>query len=52
MLARCQMKVLPLHEMVGNYALQPFWNDGHHTGLYTWEYLKRLCVPETAKHDG
>ncbi len=39
-------------ELVGNYALQPFWTDGHHTGLYTWEYLKRLCVPETARHDG
>src|SRR5258706_16367082 len=33
-------------ELVGNYALQPFWDDGHHTGIYTWEYLKRLCVPE------
>lgn len=28
---------------VGNYALQFFWEDGHHTGLYTWDYLKRLC---------
>ena len=33
-------------QLVGNYALQPFWEDGHHTGIYTWEYLKRLCVPE------
>lgn len=33
-------------EMVGNYALQPFWDDGHHTGIYTFEYLRRLCVPE------
>jgi len=32
-------------ELVGNYALQPFWEDGHHTGIYTWEYLKRLCPP-------
>jgi DUF971 family protein len=30
-------------EMVGNYALQPVWDDGHSTGIYTWEYLKRLC---------
>jgi DUF971 family protein len=28
---------------VGNYALQPFWSDQHHTGIYTWDYLKRLC---------
>ena len=33
-------------ELVGNYALQPFWDDGHHTGIYTWEYLRRLCVPD------
>lgn len=33
-------------EMVGNYALQPFWDDGHHTGIYTFEYLHRLCPPE------
>lgn len=32
--------------MVGNYALQPFWDDGHHTGIYTWDYLKRLCPRE------
>ena len=28
---------------VGNYALQPEWSDGHHTGLYTWGYLRGLC---------
>ncbi|MEP7288790.1 MAG: DUF971 domain-containing protein [Chloroflexota bacterium] len=36
-------------ELVGNYALQPVWEDGHHTGIYTWEYLKHLCVPETKR---
>ncbi len=30
-------------DMIGNYALQPTWDDGHHTGIYTWEYLRRLC---------
>ncbi|MBN1964972.1 MAG: DUF971 domain-containing protein [Anaerolineae bacterium] len=35
-------------EVVGNYALQFFWDDGHHTGIYTWEYLYRLCPPEDA----
>ncbi len=29
--------------MVGNYAVQPSWDDGHHTGIYTWDYLRRLC---------
>jgi DUF971 family protein len=33
-------------ELVGNYALQPVWDDGHSTGLYSWEYLRRLC-PES-----
>lgn len=27
---------------VGNYALQPSWDDGHNTGIYTWEYLRHL----------
>lgn len=30
-------------EVIGNYALQPSWDDGHHTGIYTWDYLSRLC---------
>ncbi len=33
-------------EIVGNYALQFFWDDGHHTGIYTWDYLYRLCPGE------
>lgn len=30
-------------EAVGNYALLPVWADGHRFGIYTWEYLRRLC---------
>lgn len=30
-------------EMIGNYAIQFYWDDGHHTGIYTWEYLFHLC---------
>ena len=33
-------------ELVGNYALQFFWDDGHHTGIYTWDYLQKLCPVE------
>ena len=29
-------------EQVGHYAIQPTFDDGHDTGLYTWEYLYRL----------
>jgi DUF971 family protein len=28
---------------VGNYALQFGWSDGHATGIYSFEYLRRLC---------
>lgn len=28
--------------LVGNYALNPRWADGHETGIYTFEYLKDL----------
>lgn len=30
-------------EAVGSYALQFFWNDGHATGIYTWELLRQAC---------
>ena len=29
--------------VVGGYALQPAWADGHGTGLYTFPYLRRLA---------
>jgi len=31
----------------GNYALKIEWADGHNTGIYTWEQLRRLAdAPE------
>jgi len=27
---------------VGNYALKFDWSDGHTTGIYTWEYLRKI----------
>lgn len=30
-------------EPVGNYALKISFDDGHDTGLYSWQYLKELC---------
>lgn len=29
--------------VVGGYALQPAWADGHGTGLYSFDYLRRLA---------
>jgi DUF971 family protein len=36
-------------DAIGNYAIQPTWDDGHSTGLYTWEYLHHLCPPEPSE---
>ena len=30
-------------EPVGNYALQLVFDDGHNSGIYSWEYLRELC---------
>ncbi len=29
--------------LVGHYAATIHWSDGHHTGIYTFELLRRLC---------
>jgi DUF971 family protein len=28
---------------VGNYAICPVWDDGHATGIYSWEYLRHIA---------
>jgi DUF971 family protein len=28
---------------VGNYAIEFRWQDGHSTGIYTYDYLRALC---------
>jgi DUF971 family protein len=30
-------------EGVGSYAITFEWEDGHHHGIYTWQYLRALC---------
>jgi DUF971 family protein len=30
-------------EAVGNYALNFTWSDGHSTGIYSFDNLRRLC---------
>jgi DUF971 family protein len=30
-------------ELVGRYALQIFWNDGHSTGIYAFDHLREMC---------
>ncbi len=29
--------------LVGNYALQFEWSDGHNTGIYAFDFLRELC---------
>ena len=30
-------------EPIGNYAIKIVFDDGHNTGLYSWDYLRRLA---------
>jgi DUF971 family protein len=30
-------------EAVGAYAFTIEWEDGHHFGIYNWNYLRKLC---------
>jgi DUF971 family protein len=39
--------------LVGQYAIQPIWADGHGTGFYTFELLRASCpCPEDAARRG
>src|SRR5687767_15886024 len=35
-------------EPVGNYAIRPLFDDGHDSGLFTWEYLYWLGTHQQA----
>ncbi len=50
--------LLPLYEdpprplevtPVGNYALRFKWNDGHESGIYSWDYLRNVCDVEAER---
>jgi DUF971 family protein len=28
---------------IGRYALMPFWGDGHHDGIYTYDFFRNTC---------
>jgi DUF971 family protein len=47
-----QISILPLYEApvrpvevtpVGKYALRFKWSDGHESGIYSWDYLRKVC---------
>jgi len=31
-------------EPVGRYAVRIYWNDGHSTGIYSFDHLRKLCA--------
>ncbi len=35
-------------EAVGQYAVRPIFSDGHDSGLYSWDYLRHLCLHRDA----
>ena len=36
-------------EPVGSYAVRIFWNDGHSSGIYSFDHLRMICpCPECA----
>jgi len=35
---------------VGKYALRFKWNDGHEAGIYSWDYLRRVCDCESCRN--
>lgn len=38
-------------DAVGRYAVRIVWSDGHDTGIYSYDYLRRLEVEKTAGAD-
>jgi len=30
-------------DFVGGYAIQPVWGDGHATGIFSFDYLKKVA---------
>jgi len=45
---RSDLKVETM-EPIGGYAIRLAWNDGHSSGLYTWDLLHRLSVAQRAR---
>jgi DUF971 family protein len=42
---------LKSYQIIGSYAWQPTWEDGHSTGLYSFTFLKQLEAG-TVNHGG
>lgn len=42
------LKMLHIEE-VGSYAVRIDWSDGHNTGIYSFDHLRRICNCEECK---
>jgi DUF971 family protein len=36
-------------EQVGEYAIRIYWNDGHSTGIYSYDHLRKICPCEECR---
>jgi DUF971 family protein len=36
-------------EPVGTYAIHISWNDGHSSGIYSWDHLRAICRCEQCR---
>lgn len=34
-------------KLVGRYAINFFWNDGHRSGIYDFKFLRSICPTES-----
>ena len=49
--AQVPLDVRPVSlSLVGAYGLRVQWSDGHSTGIYTFEQLRRLCPCEHCRN--
>ena len=35
--------IMKMYELIGTYALKITWGDNHSTGLYSYDYLRKLA---------
>ena len=33
--------------LIGSYGMSILWQDGHQHGIFSWQYLRKLCPCET-----
>ncbi len=38
-------------DVVGGYAIRITWQDGHNTGIYSWEYIRQLEKDQSENKD-